>query len=96
MSTGSAWNAIYPPTTGTIGSVLVSSGTGNATWTDGTIYSTTNTNLEIKKRLDAIEDQLLILRPALELHDKYPALKEAYDAYLLVLKMVDGPKGETE
>jgi len=42
----------------------------------------------LPERIDAIEKQLLILRPSLELHEKYPALKEAYEAYLLVLNMV--------
>lgn len=43
---------------------------------------------ELKDRISAIEDQLLILRPDLEMQEKYPALKEAYDAYQLILKMV--------
>lgn len=43
---------------------------------------------EIKTRISAMEDQLMILRPDLAMQEKYPALKEAYDAYQLILKMV--------
>lgn len=42
----------------------------------------------LKDRIAAIEDHLMILRPDIEMQEKYPALKEAYDAYQLILKMV--------
>ena len=40
------------------------------------------------KRIEAIEDRLLILQPNQELQDKYPALQEAYEAYKIIEKMV--------
>ena len=42
----------------------------------------------IETRLAAIEQQLMILTRDLSLEAAYPALKEAYDAYQLVLAMV--------
>jgi hypothetical protein len=49
---------------------------------------------QVKNRLDAIEKRLLILQPQFELHEKYPALKEAYEAYQTIAAIVDGPKGD--
>ncbi len=58
----------------------------------GTVAVEVATKDEIKKiegRLHKIEERLCILSPAFELHEKYPALKEAYDAYCLVEKLVN-------
>jgi hypothetical protein len=46
------------------------------------------TMAEVKERVSAIEDRLAILRPDKELEAKYPALKEAYDHYKLIEKLV--------
>lgn len=93
MSTvGTGWNSIIPPNSGNGSYVLTSTGT-NFAWQDPGVY-TTRAEIEIGRRLDKIEKQLLILKPSIELHEKYPALKEAYEAYLLVLKMVEGPGSE--
>lgn len=43
---------------------------------------------KINERISVIEDQMLILRTDKLLEEKYPALKEAYDAYQIILKMV--------
>lgn len=40
-------------------------------------------------RIDTIERQLCILKPDEVLQEKYPALQEAYDAYQLILKIVN-------
>jgi hypothetical protein len=56
-------------------------------------WSTTVMSDELKdtnERLDRIEGQLLILRVDQALHEKYPALKEAYEHYKLIEKMVRG------
>lgn len=39
-------------------------------------------------RLEKIEERLLILKPDLEKHEKYPALKSAYEKYLMIEKLV--------
>lgn len=46
--------------------------------------------MELVERLSELERQLLILRPAIERLEKYPALKEAYEAYKMLDKLV-GP-----
>lgn len=63
--------------------------TSNATWTSMELDLGSDREFqEVKARISAIENQLLILRPDFEMQEKYPALKEAYDAYQLILKMV--------
>lgn len=39
-------------------------------------------------RITEIEKQLLLIKPDQYMMDKYPALKEAYDHYQLILKLV--------
>jgi hypothetical protein len=41
-------------------------------------------------RIAELEKRLLVLHPNGELHEKYPALKEAYDTYLIIEKLVNG------
>lgn len=69
-----------------INSVLTSGNSGNLTWT-GLIED--KKMKEVRERLEAIERRLLIIRPDVALMEKYPALKEAYDAYQLIEKIVD-------
>lgn len=49
---------------------------------------------EVLSRLSTIEDRLCILQPSLELHDKYPALREAYENYKLIEKLVNEQSGK--
>ena len=44
--------------------------------------------LEIKESLAHIEERLAILEPHLQDHEQYPALKEAYDQYKTVEKLM--------
>lgn len=39
---------------------------------------------EIADVIETVKERLLILAPAFEKHEKYPALKEAYDHYKLI------------
>ena len=39
-------------------------------------------------RVREIEKRLLILEPNFELHDKYPSLKEAYEQYKLIERLI--------
>ncbi len=43
---------------------------------------------DIKERISAIEDRLAIIRPDEVLQEKYPSLKEAYEHYKLIEKLV--------
>jgi len=45
----------------------------------------------INDRLQSIEKLLLIVQEQQVLNEKYPALKEAYDHYQMVLAMVHSP-----
>lgn len=45
------------------------------------------------KRVEELEKRLLIIPPNEALQEKYPALKEAYEAYKIIEKLVyDRPK----
>lgn len=68
----------------------------NPNWTttnlghvSGTSYTFPTTS-DVIKRLETIEKQLLILNRRLDLEEKYPALKDAYEQYMFILKLVDG------
>lgn len=61
-------------------SVLASSGWSSIT--------TSNQIDEVNKRLLEIENRLAIILPNEELLNKFPALKEAYDNYKLIEKLV--------
>ena len=39
---------------------------------------------EMARMMDTLKERMLILTPAFEKHEKYPALKEAYDHYKLI------------
>jgi hypothetical protein len=53
---------------------------------DAVIKTNKNTvNLdEIAEMMQVLKDRLLIITPDFEKHEKYPALKEAYDNYKLI------------
>jgi len=51
----------------------------------------------LEKRMEAIEARLCILAPNLEKMENFPALKKAYEHYLLIEKLCfsnDGPPNE--
>jgi len=70
------------------------SGSGYATGIGGTyIYNLTYREyLELSQRLSKIEEQLAILTPLLESHEKFESLKNAYEHYKLMEKLI----GENE
>lgn len=47
---------------------------------------------DLLSRIEKIEKQLSILRPNIELHDKYPALKQAYEDYKIIERLIDDSK----
>lgn len=70
---------------------------GSSTWWSATKpeYITDKNLNEIVARIEEIEKRLLILLPDNELCQKFPALKEAYDHYKLIEKLVSEGKNET-
>lgn len=54
---------------------------------DVVIVRPVRTPLQVGKTLDTIMDRLCIIEPSFQLMDKYPALKEAYDAYKIIEDM---------
>lgn len=85
LSTGDYYGNIY-------GSSGISISTGSF---GSTISVDLKDNLDIQQlqqRLSKIEERLCILIPDVEMQQKYPALQEAYDAYQLILKMVNDRK----
>lgn len=51
-------------------------------------YATEDDIKKVDKRLAEIEDRLSILRIDENLHTKYPALREAYEAYKIIEALV--------
>lgn len=49
---------------------------------------------DLKSKIEGIEKHLCILKPNETLQEKYPALQEAYDAYQLILKIVNDQNSE--
>jgi hypothetical protein len=43
---------------------------------------------ELIETVQMLKERLLILSPMLEKHEKYPALKQAYDHYKMIEKMI--------
>jgi hypothetical protein len=64
-------------------------GIANTTYARNTFEENKRRFEGIEARLSKIERRLLILHPNEELHVQYPALKEAYDHYLLMEKLID-------
>lgn len=58
-------------------------------------YSNTLDLDELAEMIPVIKKRLLILDPLFSKHDLYPALKKAYDDYLLIAKMIDGDESSS-
>ncbi len=59
----------------------------------GPSYTYIKEHNDIKERISAIEDRLAIIRPDEVLQEKYPSLKEAYEHYKLIEKLVKVQNG---
>jgi hypothetical protein len=56
-------------------------------------YETEKQLMAIQERMTKIEERLAIIRPDRALQEKYPALKEAYEHYKLIEKLVRDQNG---
>ena len=72
------------------------SNTSNITFTSNNTGSLIGLNLPgdknyqaLLKQVEELEKRMLIINPNNDLHEKYPALKEAYDEYQLISAIVD-------
>ena len=71
---------------GSNGNILVSN-SGSATW--GSLDISANQQYQdLLKRVDELEKRLCVLHPNGQLHEKYPALKESYEAHKIIEKLV--------
>lgn len=56
---------------------------------NGELNLSTNTEFQnLVKKVEQIQKSLCILEPNFELHEKFPALKEAYEYYKLIENLV--------
>jgi hypothetical protein len=53
-------------------------------------------DLHVAKTLEMLMDRLCIIQPAIEMLEKYPALRDAYENYKLIEAMVKNGKDEDE
>ena len=44
---------------------------------------------DLLKRVEELEERLLVLHPNHKLHEKYESLKEAYESYKIIERLVD-------
>lgn len=64
-------------------------------WSDD-VYAIERDLGDIEKRLTEIEKRLLILIPDVKLMEKYPSLKEAYEAYKIIEQLLGGNDDKIE
>lgn len=51
---------------------------------------------ELADIIETVKKRLLILTPSFEMHEKYPMLKELYDEYKAMEKLLSGPDNNNE
>jgi hypothetical protein len=64
-----------------------------------TVLHGTSESVEVDEIIDfmkTMRKRMLVITPMFELHEKYPALKEAYENYLLIEKLVSGDQPDEE
>lgn len=85
------------------GNITIANGSSsNWSFTSDIKANTINTDrssIDIDELADIIETvkkRLLILTPSFEMHEKYPMLKELYDEYKAMEKLLSGPDSNNE
>lgn len=90
---------------GTGGAYISSTGTGAGMqwttnqWSENTVHAATiktakGSEIDIDELADLIKvlkERLLVITPNFEMHEKYPMLKELYDEYKAMEKLLSGP-----
>ncbi len=93
MSTGD-----FPYQNGTTGQILITTGLGMTVASDWNspgvqLVLDLPSDPNFKKLLEKVQElekRLLVLYPNEQLHEKYESLKEAYESYKLIEKLIDG------
>lgn len=86
---------ITPPASfsNTISNITTTIGSTGTTWTNFEPLGFSSPEFdEMKERIGKIEERLAILQPNIELHDKFPALRRAYEEYLILEKLINGSR----
>jgi hypothetical protein len=87
------------------GSALNWSTTGSISIDGKTHYSMDEITTATGKKIDfndladtieTLKRRMLVLAPNFEMHEKYPMLKQMYDEYLAMEKLLSGPDAEPE
>jgi hypothetical protein len=97
-------------TAGTSGSYFTSNGAVGSTWIgssqpnivianeDNKSYIKTGKSKididELAVMMETLKKRLLILTPSFEMHEKYPMLKEMYDEYKAMERLLSGPDSD--
>ena len=80
-------NNTGPYTIGQAGHVWANVLTDSTTINSALIIKHGGKELNVGEAITMLMDRLCIIEPSLHLHEKYPALKEAYDAYKAIEAM---------
>jgi len=72
----------------------ICNGNGYITIASALDLSDNETIQNLQKKVEELEKRLLVLHPNNKLHDKYESLKDAYEAYQIIERLIDGTKAE--
>jgi len=90
----------YYTTNGAVGSTWIGSSQPNITIAneDNKSYIKTGKSKididELADMMETLKRRLLVLTPSFEMHEKYPMLKEMYDEYKAMEKLLSGPDSD--
>lgn len=87
------WSTNYTIGIGAVGS----NGSSNTVYDKDEIKLGNGKRIDLEELADVIETmkkRLLILAPNFEMHEKYPMLKELYDEYKAMEKLLSGPDND--
>ena len=93
---------LYTTDTITLGSGTYGIDTSSFTFGSGTQKNTIKTSKheididELAEFMDVVKKRLLILTPNFEKHEKYPMLKELYDEYKALERLLSGPDSNND
>lgn len=94
---GGGGSGFYTTDTITLGSGTYGIDTSSINFSNGTTKNTIKTTKseididELAEFIDVVKKRLLILAPNFEMHEKYPMLKELYNEYKAMERLLSGP-----
>ena len=89
LTNGGVGNVVINPSHNlNAGNIMWANVSGNSTFMDTSlVINHKGSKINVGETITMIMDRLCIIEPSLHLHEKYPALKEAYDAYKAIEAM---------